>query len=307
MQAIELQIATDPPLGATLTVPDGATAAALIHQGAGVHDRDGNMHAVGFKSTLYKRVARVFAAQGIATLRFDKRGHDQPAPYPHTYTLPQRVEDARVALNTLRNHERTAHLPTFLVGHSEGGLVAAKLAETEPVPGVVSLCAPAGNVFELGGFRARRVAQQADGAQKAKAELTVEYYDRLEQFFKEGAKLLPEEFVDFAQEYEGSGYAGWESFEWLAGHWADFLKSDPPAHGRRMLVVQGGRDARLYPDNPERWRKWCAERELVEFRLVEHLGHDLNDARQKAFRVEEDVIASVCEWVGELVNKSPER
>ncbi len=300
MQALELQISTEPPLGATLTVPDGAIAAALIHQGAGVHDRDGNMHAVGFKSTLYKRVARVFADHAIATLRFDKRGHDKPALYPHTYSLPQRVEDARVALHTLRKHELTKHLPAFLVGHSEGGLVVAKLAETEDVPGVVSLCAPAGNVFELGRFRAQRVAGMADGAQKAKAELTVEYYDRLEQVFKEGTRLLPEQFVEFAVKYEGAGYAGWESFDWLAGHWADYLKSDPPRYGRRMLVIQGGRDARLYPDNPQRWQKWCAARELADFQLIEHLGHDLNDARQKAFRVDEEAIASVCEWVGEL-------
>jgi alpha-beta hydrolase superfamily lysophospholipase len=292
MQTLELELTTDPPLGATLMLPDAPVAAALLHQGAGVHDRDGNMHAVGFKSTLYRRVARDLASRGIATLRFDKRGSDKARFEPQSYTLPQRVEDARAALELLR--EQVPDLPYFLIGHSEGALVVAKLAESESVAGVVSLAAPFGNVFELNRYRAKRLTQEGSGPQQARGELAEEYFSKLEALFKESAKLSPEEFVEFAKPYTDAGYAGWESYEWLAGHWAEYLKSEPK---KPMLVVQGGRDARLWQDNAERWRKWCEAREWAEFVLIEHMGHDLNDARQKAFRVDDDVIATVAGWL----------
>lgn len=301
MRGIDLELHTDPPLGATLTLPDEPRIAALIVQGSGVHDRDGNMHAVGFKSTLYRRVARELAKRGgIASLRFDKRGSEKPAGSTYDYSIPSRLDDLRAALHVLRENEHTHGLPLFLIGHSEGAMMVAKLAETEDVRGVVSLAAPFGNVFELQRERARRLVREARGATKAKGERALEYYDRLEQLFKEGAKLLPDEFRKFAAEYEGTGYQGWESYEWLAGHWANALEADPPKHGKPMLVVQGGRDARLWPDNDERWEKWCAKRELAEYVRIDHMGHDLNDARQKVFRVDEEVLDVVANWLSRI-------
>jgi alpha-beta hydrolase superfamily lysophospholipase len=304
MEPIELSTPTNPPLGATLWAPEGATAAALIHQGGGVHERDGNMHAVGFKSSLYKRVARLLGERGIASLRFDKRGSAEPAFYPHAYSVPQRIEDARAALSILRENEHTAGLPLFLIGHSEGAMVVAKLAESEEIAGVVSLCAPFGNVFDLGRLRAQRLVDDGNVQQRAKGRRALEYYARLEEYFKQGTKLSPEDFVEFARPYMEAGYNGWDSFEWLAGHWAGALASDPPKFGRRMLVVQGGRDARLYEDNVAKWQDWCDARKLADFLLIEQMGHDLNDARQKAFRVDEELIDAVAEWVKATVQRT---
>jgi len=296
MRALELEVAVTPPLGATLMVPEPAHAAALMIQGSGVHDRDGNMPAVGFQSTLYRRVARELAQRcGLATLRFDKRGHDKPACYPHDYSIAQRLDDARAALALLRG--QMPGLPLFLIGHSEGALVAAKLAESETVSGVISLAAPFGNVFELGKDRARRRIAQGQGAAVSKGEQQLAYFDKLHGLFKEGARILPEDFVALAKPYLHQGYEGWESYEWLAGHWAGALQSDPTARGRPMLVVQGGRDARLWADNPQRWQAWCKTRPGADFQVIEHMGHDLNDARKKTFSVDEEVLQAICAWI----------
>lgn len=294
MQKIDLSVPTTSPLGATLTLPDQPKAAAVIVQGSGVHDRDGSMPGVGFASTLYRRVARELAERaGLVSLRFDKRGHDKPDSAPQDYTVAQRLDDIRAALGVLRGDQRTRDLPLFLIGHSEGAMMVAKLAETEALAGVVSLAAPFGNTFELGKDRAQRLLSLS-GAQQAKGELALEYYERLEAFFREGARLLPEEFVEFAKPYKGAPYQGWESYEWLAGHWASALESDPKLP---MLVVQGGRDARLWADNPERWQEWCEAHDQADYEFIDHMGHDLNDARQKAFRVDEDVLKVVGDWL----------
>jgi alpha-beta hydrolase superfamily lysophospholipase len=296
MDTLDLQIPVSPALGATLTTPERAHAVALIVQGSGVQDRDGNMPGIGFKSTLYRRLARELAGRGISTLRFDKRGHDKPPGAPQDYTLEQRLDDLRAALSLLRGHEVTGSLPLFLAGHSEGAMLAAKLAETEMVRGVLSLAAPFGNAFELGRERARRLLSLGP-QQRAKGEKALEYYDQLEAGFRQGAGMSPEEFVHFARRYSGAPFQGWESIEWLAGHWAGALDSDPTRSGVPMLVVQGGRDARLWPDNPERWRKWCETRERATFRLIEHMGHDLNDARNKAFRIDAELIEAASQWI----------
>jgi len=298
MRVQDLEIPTQPTLGATLMIPEQPKAVALIVQGSGVHDRDGNMHAVGFKSTLYKRVARELAKRGsIATLRYDKHGHNRPENYPHEYSIQTRLEDARTALNTLRNEPSLAGLPVFLIGHSEGGMVVNKLAEIEVVAGVVSLAAPFGNVFELGKDRFQRLIDKGSDSAANRGRAALEFYSQLEGLFKEGTKLLPSEFVEMAIPFRGRGYQGWESFDWLAGHWAEALKSDPTKIGNRMLVVQGGRDARLWNDNPRRWKDWVSGREQAEYKLIDQMGHDLNDARQKLFRVDNDVLDIVSEWL----------
>lgn len=290
MRATELVVPVHPPLGATFLVPEGARAAALIIQGSGTHDRDGNMLATGFKSTLYRRVARELAERcGIASLRYDKRGHEKGPGHVQDYTVPQRLADATAALSLLR--KLTPGLSHFLVGHSEGARMAGKLAESEPVAGVVSLAAPFGNLFELYQFRARRKLQLTPGARAANA---VEFGAKLEALFKEGAQLSPEQFADFARPYLGAGYDGWESYDWLAAHWAAALEANPNVP---MLVVQGGRDARLWPDNIERWRGWCKDRKEAEFVVIDHMGHDLNDARLKAFRVDDVVLETACAWI----------
>lgn len=293
MPELEVTIPTDPALGGTLIVPDGPRAFVLLHQGGGVHDRDGNIHAVGFKSSLYRRVAQMLAARGIATLRFDKRGHDKPAPYPQTYTCWQRVEDARAALGVLRQHAGNA--PVYLVGHSEGGMVVGKLAEIEAVAGVAQLCSPLRNIFEVGRWRAQRLAQQTDPTQRAKGKQAVEYYAKLEEYFKQGTKLAPEDFVELGKGYPAA-YSGWESYEWLAGHWANALQAEPRV---RTLVVQGARDARLTDDNIAQWQDWCEARPLADLHVIEHLGHDLNDARQKLFRVDEGLIDLLANWMSQ--------
>ncbi|MDC1142604.1 alpha/beta fold hydrolase [Planctomycetota bacterium] len=302
MRVHELEVPTIPTLGATVTVPDAPKAVALMVQGSGVHDRDGSINAIGFKSTLYRRVARELAKRGeIVTLRYDKRGHNRPENYPHEYTIDSRMDDARIALETLRSQPEFAGLPVYLIGHSEGGMMVSKLAESVDVAGVVSLAAPFGNVFELGKDRFQRLIDQGRGATAERGRAALEFYSQLERLFAEGAQLLPTEFVEMALPFRDKGYQGWESFEWLAGHWAEALNSDPTKNGNRMLVVQGGRDARLWADNPRRWEDWTSKRELADYKLIDHMGHDLNDARQKLFKVYEEVLDAVVEWI----NKNP--
>lgn len=302
MHSAELQIPTEPPLGATVTSPDRPIASALILQGSGVHNRDGAMPAFGFPSTLYSRLSRALGEQGsIACLRYDKRGHDLPHDAPQEYSLTSRLADAQAALMVLIQRPELAGLPVFLIGHSEGAMLAAKLAVNVKldllVNGVVSLAAPFGNVFELNKFRAHKLANGPHVHLQERGRRALEFLSRLEGLFNEDDELSPAEFQAFALAYRDAGYQGWESFQWLREHWLGLAQCDPPAKGIPMLVIQGGRDARLWDDNSQRWRDWCAQRESADFCEIADMGHDLNDARRKAFVVHEEVVSEVLHWI----------
>lgn len=284
-------------LGATLVVPDVVRASALILQGSGVHDRNGAMPAFNFRSNLYERLARELASRGIASLRYDKRGFDLPADAPRDYSLTTRLADARAALMVLNAQPELAG-PMLIIGHSEGALIGACAGAQHAAPlRVVSLAAPFGNVFELNRLRAQKLATGANAALHARGSRALEFYARLEGMFRAGKQLAPPEFQEFAQPYRDAGFAGWESFEWLREHWEGQADCDPTSRGVPMLVIQGGRDNRLWDDNVERWRAWCATRPLAKFVEIPDMGHDLNDARRKAFVLHEDVVDAIASWL----------
>ena len=135
----------DVELVGTLTLPsDGpAKAAALILPGSGPTDRDGNS-AVGLSTDAYRMLAESLAAQGIATLRADKRGVGRSGGDGNAATLALYGEDAFGWADVMR--ERLGELPCiWLIGHSEGGLVAlgaAATAETDDICGLILLGTP---------------------------------------------------------------------------------------------------------------------------------------------------------------------
>ena len=152
-------------------------------------------------------------------------------------------------------------------------------------------------MFELNRSRAQKLASGPNAALHERGKRALEFYARLEELFRSDKQLAPEEFREFAQPYRDAGFAGWESFEWLCEHWKGKSQCDPTARGVPMLVIQGGRDNRLWDDNVQRWRDWCATRPLAKFVEIPDMGHDLNDARRKAFVLHEAVTSSIMDWL----------
>ncbi|MBM7458365.1 alpha/beta hydrolase [Rhodococcus coprophilus] len=118
----------------SLRTPDGpAKGAALLLPGSGPTDRNGNQ--AGARSDVLLRLADSLAAQGIATLRFDKIGAGETGLGSYTaetigeYGFTDQVDHAAAAADLLA--ERTG-FPTsdiLVLGHSEGGLTALALAD----------------------------------------------------------------------------------------------------------------------------------------------------------------------------------
>ncbi|AWN49119.1 alpha/beta hydrolase [Methylobacterium terrae] len=100
----------------------------LIVPGSGPTDRDGN-NPGGVAAGTYRLLADALGARGIASLRIDKRGMygSRPAASDaNAVTLGDYVDDVRAWIAAIR--ARDAAAPVWLLGHSEGGLVALAAA-----------------------------------------------------------------------------------------------------------------------------------------------------------------------------------
>ncbi len=106
--------------------------AALIIAGSGPTDRDGNS-VLNLRSNAYKLLAEGLAAEGISTLRYDKRGvgaSQAALTAEKDLRFETYVDDARAWSHELA--VRSGVERVWLIGHSEGALIAEKVAEHNP-------------------------------------------------------------------------------------------------------------------------------------------------------------------------------
>jgi hypothetical protein len=128
------------PLHGTLLAPDSPTAVAVILPGSGPTDRDGNS-PLGVAAGTYRLLAEGLAQQGIATVRIDKRGIAASAaagPAEADLRFDAYVADARAWAAEAAS--RAGKPCAWLIGHSEGALVALKAVQGGPKTDADKVC-----------------------------------------------------------------------------------------------------------------------------------------------------------------------
>ncbi|MDC8773533.1 alpha/beta hydrolase family protein [Roseateles albus] len=118
------------PVG-TLTIPrgKGPFAAVVLLAGSGAHTRDAGM---SLHKTLWV-LADHLTRMGIVVLRYDKRGVGLTGGQAHPHsTINDYADDALGAVRFLAQQRSVDPTKIGLIGHSEGGTVAALVAGTAP-------------------------------------------------------------------------------------------------------------------------------------------------------------------------------
>ena len=132
-------------LEGTLVVPEKKEKCplVLIIAGSGPTDRDCNS-AAGLKTNSFKHLAAELAAQGIASLRYDKRfvGKSKVKQNVADVTFDDYVNDAVQWLDTLKTLDKRFN-KIIVAGHSEGSLIGILAVQKTETDAYISLCGPA--------------------------------------------------------------------------------------------------------------------------------------------------------------------
>jgi dienelactone hydrolase len=132
-------------LAGTLTLPKapGPHPAVVLMSGSGPQDRDESLRPAALIKP-FALIADALTSAGVAVLRYDDRGVGGSSGDHASATITDLASDGAAALDYLRERPDIDPARIGLLGHSEGGLYAAKLAAADPaIAFVVAMAAPA--------------------------------------------------------------------------------------------------------------------------------------------------------------------
>ena len=157
LHAVEEDITLHTPTGdihGKLMLPDDSTLPSpvvLIIAGSGPTDMDGNTIIAGMKNNSLLYLAQELAANGIASVRYDKRGIGKSAAAgakEEDLRFDHYIKDATMWADKLALDARFNKV--YIAGHSEGsliGMVAAKRSAT--VEGYISIAGCGSPAYEI--------------------------------------------------------------------------------------------------------------------------------------------------------------
>ena len=269
-------------LAATLTIPrgPGPFPAAILLAGSGPLDRDETDS--GHRPFLI--LADHLARNGIAVLRYDKRGVGKSSGNYEEATTADFAEDAQAALAFLKRRQEIDVRKIGIIGHSEGGIIAPMIASrSSDVSWIAILAGPATKGEET-------LLLQSDLITRA-AGMTTEQVAKSLDFDRESYNLVRHEKNRVALESKlqdlvkvsGLGPAAPSAFLQRQIHWTSspwfryFLDYDPALALQNtkcpVLVLSGERDLQVPPkENLPLARKALETGGNKDFQVIELPG-----------------------------------
>ena len=231
---------------------------ALIISGSGPTDRDGNSPLFPGANNSLKLLAEGLAGEGIATLRFDKRGVGESsaaAPAEADLRFDAFVEDAVAWGRELGRDARLSSL--VVVGHSEGSLIGMLAAQRLEADAFVSIAG-------VGRAASRLLAEQLTG--KLPPELEERALAIVEQLSAgKTSDDVPAELIALFRPSVQPYLASWFRF-------------DPSREIARLkmpaLVVQGTTDLQVGREDAELLSRSATTGRLL---LIEGMNHVLKE------------------------------
>ena len=246
-------------LHGTLAFPQGQGRhdAVLIWSGSGPTDRDGNS-THGLMNNSLRMLAHALADAGFVSLRTDKRGVAQSkgaAPQETDIRFDTFVEDAVRWAGFLKDQSGVGNV--FLLGHSEGALVATLTAQRFRAAGLVLL---AGSGFRAPDILRRQIAAPEIVLPEAELNETHKILDALER---------GEVVADVSEALHGAYRPSVQPYlmSWFRyGPVAELAKTSLPT-----LVVQGTTDFQVSMEDAERLKSARDDIRLVAINGMNHI------------------------------------
>jgi alpha-beta hydrolase superfamily lysophospholipase len=233
-------------LAGSLLLPagPGPFPAALLITGSGPLDRNSDHRRLPIGVS--RQLAEALATMGIASLRYDKRGVGASTGTFLAAGLTDNVADARAALDTLAGRPEIDPARLFVVGHSEGALIAIALAAQNdaPVAGLVLLAGTARTGAEILRWQVAAITPSLPAP--VRTLLRLMRTDLVEKSAKNHERLR-RTTTDVVRVQGRRINAKW---------FREFLDYDPAADLTRLRMpvcaLTGGKDLQVDPDDLDR-------------------------------------------------------
>lgn len=226
---------------------------AIIIAGSGATNKDGN--TIAGENNSLKMLAEGLAAQGVATIRYDKRGVGENAALikkEEDLLFTSYAQDVESIVKAVKEDARFSEV--HLIGHSEGSLVGMVAAASTDVDSIVSI-AGAGRPIEEVLLEQLSAQLPADLLQTSQSILTSLKKGELVADVPESLYSL---FRPSVQPY---------MISWLQYNPADIIKSlDVP-----VLIVQGKNDLQVKVTDAEKLGAADPSAEVVYFDKMNHV------------------------------------
>jgi alpha-beta hydrolase superfamily lysophospholipase len=292
------------PLPGLLTLPagKGPFPGVVLVAGSGPEDMN---ETIG-PNQPFRDIALGLAANGVATLRYDKRTYpyarQMMSANPH-FTIDDVVtDDALTALHELARQKEINPQRIFLLGHSLGALMVPRIALRDPqVDGLILLAAP------------------ATGDLLVVAERQVHYIARVEKWPTAKLKRQLAPIVEARKALAEANFVHPPSglfFHAPASFWLSLHSYHPVATAKRLseplLILQGGSDYQVTLENDfVRWRAAFAHNsrvKLIEFPGLDHLFMPADNPPSPAdYSKPTHMDARVIHAIGAWIRAQPER
>jgi dienelactone hydrolase len=234
-------------LSGILTLPEGASAAnpvpgVVLVQGSGPSDMD---ESIG-QTKLFKDIAELFAAKGIATLRYDKRtytyGATMTAEQIQSLTVEEEtIQDAISAGKLLAANECVDPARVVLLGHSMGAMLAPRIvSESKGV--FCAMVLVAGTPKSLLDIM---VSQNDDLLAKMEGDTLTAAQAQVDAFKAQVKELKKVKNAENAKKMTIVGVNGYYFWEMMQEDPCDLIVS---LH-KPTLIVQGNADFQISLDN----------------------------------------------------------
>ncbi len=278
-------------LAGTLTIPKsakGKVPVVVTITGSSPQDRD-HSDPVSGKYQFYRRLADSLGREGVAVLRMDDRGIGESTGNFEKATTAERADDIREGVDFLTSRPNIDLDKIFLVGLSEGGLIAPMVAQTHKnVKGIVLMAGPAGNGREMAKYQLENNLSRVDSLSS-----------------KEKSNLMEKRMGELEKEAAND--------PWLKY----FLEIEPLNTAKKIsnvpvLILHGENDKNVPPDNAKKLADAfrSAGNKDVTVQIFEGLNHVFikdpdgnprNYDKLKSFEVAPQVLSTIVGWIDDHV------
>ena len=286
-------------LPGTLTLPKGSgpfPAVVLVH-GSGPNDRDETVDP----NKPFKDIAWGLASQGIAVLRYDKRtlvhANLFTSDVLKNLTLQQEsIDDAFLAVLLLRTRPEVDKNQIYVLGHSLGAIAAPRIGQQDPdIAGLIILAGATRPLEDI-------YIEQLKYLSNLEGVMTDAEQEYLE--LEEGKAALVK-----SPDLKADTPASELPLQIPGVYWLDMRNYSPATVAAtldmRYLILQGGRDYQVTPDNLEGWRSAFDAKPnatIVLYPDLNHLfisgsGQSTPDEYTIPGHVAEEVIVDIANWI----------